>query len=60
MLQELSEDYDGRPEEEKTKIPVAFTTGFLTTDGERRYIVDHHSQQNLTSMTWFDKDDLGK
>ena len=56
----MSEGYDEKPEEEKNKIPVADTTGFLTKDGERRYIVDQYTQLNLKTMEWFPKDDLGK
>jgi ABC-type phosphate transport system permease subunit len=39
---------------------VARTTGFLTKDGERRFIIDQNIQLNLTTMTWYNKDDLGK
>ena len=58
-LQELSEGYDSKPEKEKKKIPVARTTGFMTKDGERRYIVDQNTQLDLKTMKWFLKDDLG-
>ena len=56
----MSEAYDEKPEEDKNKIPVADTTGFLTKDGERRYIVDQNTQLNLRNMEWFPKEDLGK
>ena len=55
----MSEGYDGKPDEEKNKIPIADTTGFLTKDGERRFIIDQNTQLNLKTMEWFAKDDLG-
>ena len=42
------------------KIPVAYTTGFLTKDGQKRFIIDQNCQLNLTTMEWYNKDDLGK
>ena len=48
-----------KPEEDKTMITVAHVTGFMTKDRERRFIIDQNSQLNLSTMTWFAKDDLG-
>ena len=59
LSQELSEGYDAMPEEEKTKVPVAQLTGFMTQDNERRFIIDQNNQLDLTTMSWFDKDNLG-
>lgn len=56
----MSEAYDAKPDEEKTLIPVAETTGFMTKDGERRYVIDQNTQLNLKTMKWFSKDDLGE
>ena len=55
----MSEGYDAMPEEEKTKVPVAQLTGFMTQDKERRFIIDQNNQLNLATMSWFDKDNLG-
>ena len=60
LPQERSEAYDGKAEEEKNKIPVADSTGFMTKNGERRYIIDQDKQLNLKTMEWYPKDDLGK
>ena len=60
LSQELSEGYDAMPEEEKTKVPVAQLTGFMTQDNERRFIIDQNNQLDLATMSWFDKDHLGR
>ena len=55
----MSEGFDEKPDDEKNKIPIADTTGFLTKDEERRFIIDQNTQLNLKTMDWFAKDDLG-
>ena len=59
-FKELSEGYDALPEKKKNKIPIAESTGFMTNDGERRYIIDQNTQLDLKSMKWFSKDNLDK
>ena len=56
----MSEGYDALPEKKKNKIQIAETTGFMTNDGERRYIIDQNTQLDLKSMKWFSKDNLGR
>ena len=48
-----------KPEEEKNKIPVAESTGFMTKEGERRYVMDQNRQLDLQTMKWFQQDNLG-
>ena len=45
-----------KPEGEKKKIPVAETTGFMTKDGERRFVMDQNRQLDLQTMEWFPQD----
>ena len=40
-------------------MSVAYVTGFMTKDTDRRYIIDQNRQLNLTTMKWFPKNDLG-
>ena len=54
----MSEGYDEKPDADKNKIPIADTTGFLTKDGQRRFIIDQNTQLDLRTMQWFAKDDL--
>ena len=60
MYQELTEGYDAKPANEKTKVPVADTTGFMTKDGEKRFIVDQNRQLDLSTMSWYEDNNLGK
>ena len=32
----------------------------MTTDGERRFIIDQNRQLNLTTMSWYKEDNLGE
>ena len=55
LLQQLTEDYDKKGEQEKTKVKTASHTGFWG----HKYIVDQYSQIDLKTMKWISKEELG-